>query len=116
MQNSDHTDITKIYDSSGNACGFDKAKDHHLLYMQTYSKPYKSVCVKSCPKFDYNAIKYEKPHDKEVPVEENGYPGPMYFKEFAKDYAGLSHTKNPDMDEKEAFSYNADFANGYYTE
>ena len=51
--------MTKIYDSSGNVCGEGKALDFPVLYLQTFSKPYKSVCVWECPKFDYNAIKYD---------------------------------------------------------
>jgi len=46
---SSHEDIQKLYDSSGNACGFDNAKDFPILYMQNFEAPYKSVCVKECP-------------------------------------------------------------------
>jgi len=60
VMNSNDDDITKIYDSSGNACGFGKTTDYPILFLQTFSKPYKSVCVKKCPKFDYNAIKFNK--------------------------------------------------------
>lgn len=44
----------KVYDSSRNVCGEGRAKDFPLLYMQTFSKPYRSVCVRACPSFDYN--------------------------------------------------------------
>ncbi len=33
LQNSDHEDITKVYDSSGNPCGFEKAADYPILFM-----------------------------------------------------------------------------------
>ena len=38
---SDPQGISKVYDSSGNICGFDAAKDYPLLYMQTFSAPFK---------------------------------------------------------------------------
>lgn len=100
---SSHNDITKLYDSSGNACGFDTAKEYPFLLMQSFSKPYKSICVKSCPVFDYNEIMHGK-----------GVKPPMYFAEFKK-MAGLSHTKNKKFKEDEAFAYDEGFANGHYT-
>ena len=75
------------------------------MYLQTFEKPYKSVCVAQCPEFDYNAIKYkteggateDKPED---------YPGEMNFKDFNSEYGGLSYTSNPKMDIHEAFTFN----------
>ena len=33
LAKSSHYDMTKLYDSSNNACGFDKAKDYPILLM-----------------------------------------------------------------------------------
>jgi hypothetical protein len=60
IQHSHADDIKSVYDSSGNMCGRDGAKDYPYLYMQNFQKNYKSVCVKECPTFDYNAIKSGK--------------------------------------------------------
>ena len=40
----------------------------------------------------------------------------MYNREFASLYAGLSHTKNKNYDQKEAFGFDEGFANGRFTE
>lgn len=86
------------------------------MYLQTFSKPYKSVCVKECPKFDYNAIKYNQPANIIPEIKEDGYPGALYYNDFARKYGGLSKTKSPHMTEEEAFSFNKEFINGYFTE
>ena len=99
---SSHNDITKLYDSSDNACGFGDAKDYPFLYMQNFSSPYKSVCVKKCPQFDYNEIMT------------GSKDSPMYYAEFKKQ-AGLSHTHNKQFDVEEAFTYDEGFANGKFT-
>jgi len=65
LKNSNHSDLSKIYDSSGNICGFGETKDFPYLFLQTFEKPYRSVCVKTCPKFDYNEIKYKSLTTKE---------------------------------------------------
>ena len=70
--------------------------------------PYKSVCVKACPKFDYADIMYTKNSSK--------YTSPIYFKDFSKSYAGLSHTNDPNFSHHEGLSYDEGFANGHYTE
>ena len=69
--------------------------------------------MKECPKFDYNEIKYKTAGGTDKATD---YPGPMYFEEFNKEYGGLSHTKNPKMSEEEAFSYNKEWVDGYFTE
>ena len=56
--NSESQHMFKLYDSSGTDCGTEDAEDYPLLYMQNFRKPFKSVCVKECPKFDYNQLKY----------------------------------------------------------
>jgi hypothetical protein len=113
FNDSNHEDITKIYDSSGNVCGLGKTKDYHLLYLQRFSKPYKSVCVKACPEFDYNEIKYKTAGGND---KAEAYPGPLDYKGFAKNFAGLSKTKDPTMDYQEAFKFDEPFVNGYFTE
>ncbi len=69
--------------------------------------PYKSVCVKECPKFDYAEIKH--------PTTSPKYDGPLFYKEFSNDYAGLSHTEDPNLAHHEGLSYDEGFANNYYT-
>lgn len=58
MRGSDHDAMFRLYDSSGSDCGTGAVKDFPLLYMQNFKKPFKSVCVKECPRFDYNQMKY----------------------------------------------------------
>lgn len=58
LSNSDSQHMFKLYDSEGTDCGIGEAQDYPLLYMQNFRRPYKSVCVKECPKFDYNQMKY----------------------------------------------------------
>jgi hypothetical protein len=113
LAKSSHDDLSKIYDSSGNPCGFDSVKDYPLLYLQTFSKPYKSICVKTCPVFDYNEIKYKTAGGVDKAED---YPGELYFSKFSSNFSGASHTKNPDMSYEEAFSYNEGFVNNYFTE
>ena len=58
LMKSDPKKMLKLYDSSGNDCGIGDAEGYPLLYMQNFKAPYKSVCVKECPRFDYNQLKY----------------------------------------------------------
>ena len=113
VSNSEHEDITKLYDSSGNACGFDEAEGFEILLLQRFSKPFISVCVKECPSFDYNEIKYKTKGG--VDKAEN-YPGKLSYKGFNSDIAGLSSTKDPNLDFKEAFDFDDKWVNNYYTE
>lgn len=114
MKHSKPSNLSKIYDSSGNDCGSGKATSYPLLYMMTFSAPYKSVCVSHCPSFDYNRIKY-------VPIQPKlaQYGGkesePLRFREFSKKYAGLSSVKSPKIEPKEAFGYDRGWANNYFT-
>ena len=111
---SDPQGISKVYDSSGNICGFDAAKDYPLLYMQTFSAPFRSVCVKACPVFDYNQIKYNSTGVSNYT--EAGDIPTLNIKDFNSKYGGLSHTDSADISEAEAFSYNPGWVNGYFTE
>ena len=112
LKNSSHSDLTKIYDSSGNECGFGATKDYPYLFMQTFLKPYKSVCVKKCPKFDYNEIKYKINTSEE---EKNKYPGSIDFYKFNKKFAGLSAVTSIIIKPEEAFGYDKDWVNSYFT-
>lgn len=73
--------LNKIYDSEGNVCGQGNAAAYPYLYFQTFSKPFKTVCVKSCPKFDYNAIKYNVAWGQAGAAP---YPGPLDYPQFSK--------------------------------
>ncbi|MCP5014152.1 MAG: CTL/SLC44 family protein [Ketobacter sp.] len=143
--NSDPENMYKVYDSEANDCGKDDFADYPLLFFQTFEKPFRSVCVKECPRFDYNKIKYgdkvpetsavTQPvqaestrllEDENTPEEENDEDvgesnpndsdSPMYFDEFNNQHAGLSTTRDPNFAEAEAFAYDEKWFNGYFTE
>lgn len=101
--NSGANPFTKIYDSSRNVCGEGAAKDHPILYMQTFSKPYRSVCVAKCPEFDYAKMMGANNAD------------PIFFKQFSKTHAGNSYTYNTQMSEMEAFDYPSFWANNQFS-
>lgn len=112
LATSDPQGIAKVYDSSGNICGQGAAANYPLLYLQTFEKPYYSVCVSDCPTFDYNQIKYNATgvssfNEAIIPY--------LNFNDFIKSYAGNSYTSAPDLTEAEALSYNPTWANGYFT-
>lgn len=46
----------KPRDSQGNQCGSEQLQEYNYLYLQSFDKEFKSVCVKKCPNFDYNKI------------------------------------------------------------
>lgn len=108
---SDPRGISKVYDSSGNICGKDNAADYPLLYLQTFEKPYRSVCVSACPQFDYNQI-----HNYGLANTDPASQDPMDFQEFSAQYAGNSYTTSADMTEHEAFAYNPSWSNNYFTQ
>lgn len=110
----DQRGIAKVYDSSGNICGKGAAENFPLLYLQTFEKPYRSVCVSECPEFDYNAIKYWTPSGPRYPAGET--VAPMDFTAFTLGFAGNSYTTSEDLSEREALSYNPSWANGYFTQ
>ncbi len=58
LQNTRDDSLSKIYDSSGSICGKGYHKEYKYLLLQTFSSPFISVCVKKCPRFNYNWIKY----------------------------------------------------------
>ena len=115
LNNSDPEAISRVYDSSGNACGSGNAKDFPYLYLNSFKAPYKSVCVATCPTFDYNQIKYNA-DGIHPPAEDSPGATPLDFKTFSKQHAGLSHVKSANITPKEAFGYDEGWANNYFSE
>ena len=101
--------LKTVYDSSGNICGEGAAQKFPFLYLQTFQQPYKSVCVSSCPVFDYNRIK-EDPLGKDF----TNLREPMFFFEFTK-FAGKTFVKGLDFTRDEIFAYDKSWANNYFT-
>ena len=126
LSSTEHQSLYKMYDSSGNDCGIGNAANYPLLFMQTFEKPYKSVCVKECPSFDYNQIKYNSTGTLNRPVKsgENSDYSRTYLKAstklgfilFNEQNAGKSKTHTINMTYKEIFGYDSGFANNYYSE
>ena len=137
--------FTRVRDSSGNLCGAGAAKAHPYLYLQTFSEPYRSVCVRECPSFDYrkmnpagfapkNGAKKQEKIAAEKPSAAPAKPtaaaakakkpakpsktatAPMRFAEFTKRYAGRSHTYEEVLVEREAFEYPKYWANERFSE
>jgi len=78
MANSKVSSMSHQLDSDGNACGFDDSvKDFKYLLMFKFQKPFKSVCVKECPIFDYNQMKYNSTGSNTT------YIQPLYFSNFS---------------------------------
>lgn len=44
------------------------------------------------------------------------YPGQLFYAQFSKEFGGPSYSDKIPFDEKEAFAFNKDWANGYFTE
>lgn len=114
LLSADNRGIAKVYDSSGNICGQGAAENFPLLYLQTFEKPYRSVCVSECPSFDYNAIKHWSGNAPHYPADQE--INPIDFTEFTLNYAGNSYTTSNDLNEKEALSFNPSWANGFFTQ
>lgn len=114
LTKADPMGLEKVYDSSGNICGAGATADYPILYLQTFQAPFRSVCVKDCPHFDYNQIKYNSTGVSTYP---NGTDIPLLdVKQFNKLYGNLSRTNSIDINEDEAFAYNKEWVNGYFTE
>ena len=121
---SESRNMYKMLDSSGNDCGEGEAEDFPFLLMQSVKSPYKSVCVKKCPQFDYNEMKYNSTGDLKEPKEgedsfaTNEYikaSTPLNFVEFDMKFAGKSSTHTLDMSQKEIFGFDEGFANDYFS-
>jgi hypothetical protein len=100
--------VTNVMDSSGNLCGVDtKVANYPYLYIYKFDARYRSVCVKECPKFDYNQIKNNANGKNTASID------PLYFESYSSvvkttSRFGLSGGRN-------AFDYDPNFAQGYYT-
>ena len=103
--------ITKPVDSDARICGEDEAvKNYPYLMLFKFERNYRSVCVKRCPVFDYNQIKYNSDGSNE------SYIQPLYYENYTK------VVKNPytfgasKSDKNSNFDYDPDFASNYFTE
>lgn len=111
-------EMTQTRDSEGNVCGVSpKTKDYPFLYMVKFSSPYRSVCVKECPKFDYNQIRYNSDGSNTTDIK------PVHFEDLtgAAKTAGTQSPKDAksptvtSMDDPNVFAYDPVAARGYYT-
>lgn len=102
--------ITKPMDSDARICGEDDpVKDYKYLMLFKFERNYRSVCVKKCPIFDYNQIKYN-PNGTNLT-----YIQPLFYENYTKvvrrPYAfGYGDSRNSNFD------YDPDFAADYFTE
>lgn len=100
--------VTNVMDSSGNLCGIDaNVKNYPYLYMYKFEANYRSVCVKECPKFDYNQIKYN------ANGKNSSSTKPLYFEDYTSVVkpntgVGLSGGRN-------AYDYDPNFAQNYFS-
>ena len=103
--------LTKPMDSDARICGQDEAvKNFPFLYIFKFEKNYRSVCVSSCLKFDYNQIKYNSTGAA------TDYIRPLYYENYTtivpRSYltgAGSGANKSSNFD------YDDDFAASYFT-
>ena len=103
--------LNDIMDSEGNYCGIDSnVRDNPYLFMVKFQANYRSVCVKVCPKFDYNQIKYNSTGLNTSAIE------PLYYEQLS-DIVKTSYKLNLDSAiNADSFKYDPEFAGGYYTE
>lgn len=106
--------IGKMYDSSGNVCGQGDAAGYSALFLQTFQAPYKSVCVDRCPVFDYNQARFNSTGVSSYKVSE-AIPF-MGIWDFSETFAGPSYTNSTELTPKEAFTYNQNWANNYFSQ
>lgn len=99
--------IAKPLDSEARICG-DEVKGYPYLYMFKFTPNYRSVCVKSCPRFDYNQIKYNADGKSKDKIE------PLYFENYGKKVPA-SYTYNQEK-RQDPFGYDPQFASGYFTQ
>ena len=114
-------------DSEANTCGKDKGfEDYPYLFLFTFTEPYRSVCVKECPKFDYAQMRYNSTGKNSTT---KGIK-PVYFEDFedavrdSKIFNWFLVGNNPDdydlsLDgDKDdiPFNYDKNASMGYYTE
>lgn len=102
--------LTKPQDSKGNVCGIDAAvKDYPNLYFYSMDRPYKSACIKTCPQFDYNQIKYNSTGGS------TNYIQPLYFENYSSVVNAPWVSTNATTGQRNSFDYNPNAAQGYYT-
>lgn len=103
--------LNDVMDSEGNYCGKDSiVRDFPYLFIVKFNANYRSVCVNSCPKFDYNQIKYNADGTNTSTIE------PLYYEQLP-DAVKTSYSLNLDSQiTADSFKYDPDFAGGYYTE
>lgn len=100
--------IDKVIDSEGQVCGVDEAvKKHPYLYMVTFEKNFRSVCVAACPKFDYNQVAYNATGQNKSKIE------PLYYESLGED--SNLYVFNQDTNET-VFNYDEHVAQGRYNE
>lgn len=100
----------EVLDSEGRICGkSDGVRDFPYLYLLKWDAPYKSVCVRNCPKFDYNQIKYNSTGTNTT------YIQPVYF----ENLTNVIPDYEPDIDEQDFattnFGYHANDFSTYFT-
>lgn len=102
--------LDDVLDSEGNYCGVDaKVKDFPYLFMVKFDANYRSVCVKDCPKFDYNQIKYNSTGTNTTTTD------PLYYEQLAAEQKTSYDFQFDSKITDESFAYDPVFANGYYT-
>ena len=85
LSSSNIDDVLAVLDSSGNECGKGAYKEYKYLYFFNFDVPYSSVCVKKCPKFDYNQMKYNSTGTRSKPIE------PMTYYQFKSKFYDCNH-------------------------
>lgn len=112
-------DLRNPRDSAGNQCGVTEGfEEYPMLFMTKVTEPFRSICVKECPKFDYNQIRYNSSGDNFTgPIQ------PVYaanFSQAVKD-ANTSwdgESKAPAVaggDDPNLYAYDPKEAQGYFT-
>jgi hypothetical protein len=101
-------------DSDSTICGKDEeVKDYPFLYIVKFERPFRSVCVKECPKFDYNQIRYN--------ADGRNYSyrlEPMYFEQYyplVKDRINYQNVYRRKSEGNE-FYFDENLAQDYYTQ
>ena len=73
MSTANIDDVLSVMDSGGNLCGEGDFADYGYLFFFNFDIPYSSVCVKSCPTFDYNQIRSNSTGTSTTPLESMSY-------------------------------------------
>jgi hypothetical protein len=101
--------MKKPLDSEARTCGVDDSvKDFKYLYMVKFSADYRSVCVKECPKVDYNQIKYNSTGTNTTAIK------PVYYEDLGS-VLKFTPSITTKKEEKDIFDFDTEAAAGYYT-